>query len=152
MNQTLPIIISLISILLAIISLRFSIKAFRFSKQNRANDKRPFFEYSTSDGGYVNINKRIPNINLELKNTGEKAILYKIEEKTNNKIICSQLNKTIGNNALLELLIESTKILKHENLDYEIDLYLKDVDNKNYKQTIKGQGIYPSISNILETK
>jgi len=146
MHENLPVIISIITVLLVIISSGISIKTFAFLKKSRANDKRPVFECSESFGAYANIEKRIPNIHLSLKNTGEKVILFKIEEKTGKEILCSQLNKTINNNELLELQINSNEMIKHEKLNYEIILYLKDIDNKTYTQTIEGPGIYPKIS------
>jgi hypothetical protein len=103
MNTSL--IISILSLLIALTSLALSKKAYRFSTKTRANDKLPLFEYSNSFGGYHNIEERIPNINLELKNSRGKAVIYKINEKNGNKLLCPQIDKTIDNNELLELQI-----------------------------------------------
>lgn len=153
MGINIPIIISMISLLIAIISIGLSIKTYCFSKKMRANDKQPLFEPSNSFGGYINIEKRIPKIDLELKNSGGKAIVHKIEDKTgNNNLFCSQLNKSINNKEVLELKINSTIKIQHEELKYDIDIFVKDVDNRMYIQTIKGQNIYYNISPPKEIK
>jgi hypothetical protein len=38
------------------------------------------------------------------------------------------------------------KRIKYEELEYNLNVYLKNIDNVIYIQTIKGQGIYPTIS------
>lgn len=139
-------IISFASLIIAVISIVLSIKAFYFSKKTRENDNRPLLEYSNSFGGYINTNERILNIHLELKNTGSKAIILKIEDLFSNGILCSQINTSINNNAMVEILINAKQRIKHEELNYNFNIYLKNIDNKIYMQTIIGHGIYPKIS------
>lgn len=141
----LPLIISLGSFIVAIISLCYSIKAFRYTWKIRANEKRPFLEISTSFGGYVNIDDRIPNIHIVLLNKNEKAILTKIEEKDGKIIHCSKLNKTINNNEEFEIVINSNEKIEYDDFNYEAYLYLKDVDGIEYLQILKGNNVLPEI-------
>lgn len=140
------ILISCSSLLIAIISIYLSIRAFYFTKKIRRVDKRPLFEYSNSYGGSIKSDKRFPTIFVELINSGEKAIVTKIVEKTGKDFFCSQINRTIENKELLKFQVNSNNSIEFIDFKYEIDMYFKDIDNKTYIQNIKGVDIYCQIS------
>jgi len=129
--------------LVSVISLILSIIAISFTKKTRDNDKRPLLEYSDVFGGNV------PNsyIKLYLINAGSQATIIKIGDTIGNEIICPQINTSINKNSKLEITINPNKKIKHEDINYNINIYLKNIDNKIYMQTLIGNNIFqPKIS------
>jgi len=134
--------------LIPIAAIVISIIAFNFKRNVRINDIRPLFEYSDIYPRYHDIKSknRISYIELTIINRGGKAFICRIEDKTANIIYTEQLNKYINTNEFMSLTINPNKTIKHEDINYDIDLFIKDIENREYLQTIKGPGIYPKIS------
>lgn len=146
MEFSISILISYISILISIISLLISKKVYDFNKKTRKNDIKSIWDYSNSFGGYADKVNHLPSIHLLLRNSGNKVRVLRIVDLLGNSIYSSSINKIVNNNETLELIINSSKKTKHEEMCYEIDIYLENADLGIDILKIKGKGIYPKIS------
>lgn len=134
-----------VSLIISIVAIFISIMSFVFKKRIRQNDIRPFFEDTNNSFGSSNKGEKIPIINIILKNSGGKAVILKIEEKTKNKIYCTQANSTVENLGIFELKIKSNTKILFEEFEYKLNVFFKDIDNHIYIQKIHGRNIYFNV-------
>lgn len=134
-----------VGLITSIVVIVIPILSFVFKKRIRKNDIRPFFEDTNTSFGSLNIGERIPIINVILKNSGGKAIVLKIDEKTGTKIYCTQVNSIVENLDVFEFKIRSYKAKTFEEFKYKVNILFKDIDNRIYIQKIQGKNIYFTV-------
>lgn len=140
--------VAFLSLFISIIAIILSLKSFLLANKMRTNDVRPFFEDTNDTIGVSNKGERIPIVNVRLKNSGGKAIILNIKEKTEKRIYSTLVNASVENSGILDFNIKSNKAIAFEDFNYKVNIFFKDIDSKTYIQKIQGENIFITNSSL----
>lgn len=134
-------IVPFIALIISLISIFISICNYNFIKKSRKNDKRPHFVIEDSISGYHQLERRIPKVDIIIKNIGERASWLKVEELTGNCDLGYDKNATINKNETIKIHVNSKHRIDPRDFEYQIKIITTNIDGEKYSQIFDGKSV-----------